>query len=93
MGHVLNEELSNKLSQLGTDLDQKLTAAETNMQEFMSAFEKFQTETNEIQANSGKKMEDVEVQIKAFQSASEGNVQDVMQDAEDLKVDTLKNIL
>ena len=67
-------------------LDQKLTSAETKMAEFCATFEKFQTETSQIQSNAGKKIEDVEIQIKSFKSSSEGTVQDVLEDSENLKV-------
>ena len=81
-----NEELSGKLSQLGTDLDQKLTTAESKMAEFMDTFEKFQSETSQAQTSSKQKLDDVEIQIKSFKSSSEGTVQDVMEDNENLKV-------
>ena len=81
-----NEELSGKLSQLGTDLDQKLTTAESKMAEFMDTFEKFQSETSQAQTSSKQKLDDVETQIKSFKSSSEGTVQDVMEDNENLKV-------
>ena len=81
-----NEELSTKLSQLGNDLDQKLSSAETKMAEFITTFEKFQTETHHLQSNAGKKLEDVEIQIKSFKSSSEGTVADVLEDSENLKV-------
>ena len=65
-----NEELSGKLSQLGTDLDQKLTTAESKMAEFMDTFEKFQSETSQAQTSSKQKLDDVEIQIKSFKSSN-----------------------
>ena len=67
-------------------MDQKLSSAETNLEEFRAAFEKFQSETVENQSESGKKLADVDSQIKSFMSSSQGSVQDVMSDAESLKV-------
>ena len=81
-----NAELSEKLSTLGTDLDQKLNTAENKISEFVNTFEKFQSETTQIQDRSIKKLEDVESQVKSFKSTSEGSVQDVMEDAQNLKV-------
>ena len=81
-----NDELSKQLSAIQTDLDQKLSSAETNLEEFRAAFEKFQSETVENQSESGKKLADVDSQIKSFMSSSQGSVQDVMSDAESLKV-------
>jgi len=80
-----NAELSEKLSVLGTDLDQKLNTAENKISEFVNTFEKFQSETTQIQDRSIKKLEDVESQVKSFKSTSEGSVQDVMEDAQNLK--------
>ena len=81
-----NDELSKQLSQIQTDLDQKLSSAETNLEEFRAAFAKFQNETVETQSDTGKKLADVDSQIKSFVSSSQGSVQDVMSDAESLKV-------
>ena len=81
-----NEELSSKITALNSDLDQKLSSAESNLEEFRAAFEKFQSETLENQSVNGKKIEDVDSQIKGFMSSSQGSVQDVMSDAESLKV-------
>jgi len=80
-----NEELSTKLSQLGTDLDQKLTTAESKMALFMDTFEKFQSETSQTQASSKQQLDDVEIQINSFKSSSEGQVDSVMEDNENLK--------
>ena len=84
-----NQELSSKLNELGTDLDAKMSQAESKMAEFMETFEKFQIETAENQGHTGKQLNDVETQIKSFQSSSEGTVQDVLEDAENLKVSKL----
>ena len=81
-----NAELSEKLSKLNTDLDQKLNTAELKISEFVNTFEKFQSETKQIQDCSIKKLDDVESQVNAFKSTSEGSVQDVMEDAQNLKV-------
>ena len=86
-----NAELSSKLNQISSDLGEKMSAAEVKMAEFMESFEKFQAASTEAQNTTGKKIEDVEVQIKSFQSSSEGTVQDVLEDAENLKVRKLKN--
>lgn len=81
-----NEELKGKLSELGTDLETKMSAAESKMAEFMEAFQKFQAESIEVQQTTGKKVENVETQINAFKSSSEGAVQEVLEDSENLKV-------
>ena len=70
----------------GTDLDQKLTTAESKMAQFMETFEKFQTETSQTQASSKQQLDDVENQINSFKSSSEGQVESVMEDNDNLKV-------
>ena len=81
-----NKELSEKLNQMGTDLDSKLITAESKISEFVNTFEKFQSETTQLQATSKQQLDKVENQVKAFQSNSEGSVLEVMEDAENLKV-------
>jgi len=80
-----NKELSEKLNQMGTDLDSKLITAESKISEFVNTFEKFQSETTQLQATSKQQLDEVEHQVKSFQSNSEGSVLEVMEDAENLK--------
>jgi len=80
-----NKELSEKLNQMGTDLDSKLITAESKISEFVNTFEKFQSETTQLQATSKQQLDEVENQVKSFQSNSEGSVLEVMEDAENLK--------
>ena len=70
-------------------LDAKISDAESKLQLLNSSFEQFQTLTNDNQATSQQKIEEVESQIKSFKSHSEGTVQDVMGDTENLKVKIL----
>ena len=70
----------------GTDLDTKLTTAESKMAEFMETFEKFQTVTSQTQASSKTQLDEVENQINSFKSSSEGQVESVMEDNDNLKV-------
>ena len=56
------------------------------MAQFMETFEKFQTETSQTQASSKQQLDDVENQINSFKSSSEGQVDSVMEDNENLKV-------
>jgi hypothetical protein len=52
----------------------------------MDTFEKFQSETSQTQASSKQQLDDVEIQINSFKSSSEGQVDSVMEDNENLKV-------
>ena len=88
-----NAELDGKLSALSTDLDAKMSSAESKLSEFVSAFEKFQAESVDSQTVTCKKVEEVETQIKSWKSSSEGTVQDVLEDAENLKVSLNSYIL
>ena len=56
------------------------------MAQFMETFEKFQSETSQTQASSKQQLDDVENQINSFKSSSEGQVDSVMEDNENLKV-------
>ena len=80
------EDLGTKLNQLNEELDAKISDAESKLQLLNSSFEQFQTLTNDNQATSQQKIEEVESQINSFKSHSEGTVQDVMGDTENLKV-------
>ena len=80
------EDLGNKLNKLNEDLDSKLGDAESKLSQLNDAFEQFQSLTNENQETSSQKLQEVEGQIKIFKQKSEGSVQDVMGDTENLKV-------
>ena len=83
------EDLGTKLNQLNEELDAKISDAESKLQLLNSSFEQFQTLTNDNQATSQQKIEEVKTQINSFKSHSEGTVQDVMGDTENLKVKIL----
>jgi hypothetical protein len=48
-GNDKDEELTSKLTQLNEEMDTKLGAAETKVEEFKAVFDKFQSETSEVQ--------------------------------------------
>ena len=80
------EDLGTKLNQLNEELDTKISDAESKLQLLNSSFDQFQTLTTDNQATSQQKIEEVESQINSFKSNSEGTVQDVMGETENLKV-------
>ena len=83
---IRNPPLGNKLNKLNEDLDSKLGDAESKLSQLNDAFEQFQSLTNENHETSSQKLQEVEGQIKIFKQKSEGSVQDVMGDTENLKV-------